>query len=212
MYNTIFIDWNGTISTSKFWGHLEKSDNKKDREFFNRVEKSLFKNLRDSIKPWMLGGLKSEDIIKRVANDSKLEYDKVFKEFIKSCQTMEFVSLEIPKLVSKFRKKGVKVVIATDNMDSFTRWTYPGLKLYNHFDGFLNSHDIGAMKGHKGKNGKSLFFHKYLILSGLKPQESILIDDSEDKEDTIQNFGIDYLKIEPPKGLVPALKDLLSRY
>ena len=163
MYKTIFIDWNGTISSSKFWWHLEQSKKSEDNKVFARIEKSLFGNLRETIKPWMLGELQSEDVIDKVAKDSKLEYDKVLKEFIKSCASMEIVSKDVLKLVSKIRKKGTKVVIATDNMDSFTRWTYPGLKLFNHFDGYLNSHYLHAMKGHKDDKGKSLFFRKYLI-------------------------------------------------
>ncbi len=212
IYKTIFIDWNGTLSSSKFWWHLEKSKNKEDRIFFEKVEKSLFGNLRELLKPWMLGELKSEDVISRVAKNSTLNYDKIFKEFVNSSQSMELISKDLLKIISKLRNKGAKVVIATDNMDSFTRWTYPGLKLFNHFDGFLNSHDLGAMKGHKDKNGKSLFFNEYLVSTGLKPKDSVLIDDSEDKDKIISSFGIDYLRIEPGISLASTLKGLLSNY
>jgi FMN phosphatase YigB (HAD superfamily) len=211
MYKTIFIDWNGALSSSKFWWHLENST-RENNEIFERIEKSLFGNLRDLLNPWMLGKMSSEDVIRKVSQDSKLGYNKLFNEFVKSCKSMKLAPGNPIPIISKLRKKGVKVVIATDNMDSFNRWTYPKLKLFNFFDGCLNSCDIKAMKGHQSKNGKSLFFDKYLRSSGLKPKESVLIDDSEDNAGVISGFGIDYLKIESGVGLSPALKNLLSKY
>lgn len=212
MYKTIFLDWNGTISSSKFWGHLEKSNKKEDKLKFKKIEDSLFGNHRDMLKPWMTGEIKSEDIISVIAKDTKINFKTLYNDFMYSCIKMEFCSNDLLKLVSNFRKNGVKVVIATDNMDSFSRWTYPSLGLYNYFDGFLNSHDIKAMKGHSDEKGRSLFFREYLESAGLKPGESALIDDSEDKDNIISSFGVNYIKIEPNVGLKPALLKLFTKY
>src|SRR3990172_11168049 len=146
MYKTIFLDWDGTISSSKFWWHLEKSKKREERIVFQKIEESLFGKFIDLLRPWMIGKFKSEDVIKKISQDTKLNFKYVFDEFVQSCLTMEFTLKDLPALVSELRKKGSKVIIATDNMDSFSRWTYPGLRLSEYFDGFLNSYEIGAMK------------------------------------------------------------------
>ncbi|MAG59732.1 hypothetical protein CMO96_03005 [Candidatus Woesebacteria bacterium] len=120
---------------------------------------------------------------------------------------MKLVSEEIPTLVKKLRGKKVKVVIATDNMDSFTRWTAPALNLKPIFDEILSSHELKVTKSAFGKNGESLFFKDYFRKNNIKPQETVLIDDGEDKENRLGRLGIDYRRIKA-LGLVAALKRL----
>ncbi len=207
-YKTVFIDWNGTLSGSKFWGHLEKTDPK----MFSTIENTLFGQLRGLLKPWMKGEIQSEDVIRRISDKSKLAYSDVFDEFIHSCMNMEFVSKDVPGLIKKLQKNGSKVVVATDNMDSFTRWTKRYLKIDDLFDDVLNSHYLGGMKKDVDKDGKSIFFSEYLKKNNLKPGESILVDDSSDDIQTIESFGIKYEHIEPVKGFVPALNRILASY
>lgn len=201
-YKIVFLDWYGTLSVSRFWGHLE------DR-ITSKIESSLFGNLKPIIDPWMRGKHKSEDIIKELSDDTSLPYQMLLSEFIKSCENMKFVSEDIEGLVRKLRKKGTRVVIATDNMDSFTRWTIPAMNLQNIFDGILNSHDLKALKRDFDENGKTLFFGKFLKDFGVKHGESIIIDDGEDKDGKIQNSGIVYKKITYGEGLADELLALL---
>lgn len=208
-YKAIFIDWNGTLSPSKFWGHLEHL-NHPDNALFTKIESSLFGNLSPLLKPWMKGELTSEIVIQKIAEDSKLPYDRVLEEFIISCQKMQFVSDNVLNLIKVIRDKNVKVVIATDNMDSFSRWTVPALLLNTHFDDILDSHTLKAMKGDMDDSGKSLFFDDFITRNGILPGESVLIDDSEDKEGRIGNIGIEYRKIEPVVGLVPELEQIIT--
>lgn len=48
------------------------------------------------------------------------------------------------------------------------------------------------------KNQESLFFSSFLNEKNCKPDECILIDDSEDKENQITSFGIKYMRINSP--------------
>lgn len=94
-------------------------------------------------------------------------------------------------------------------MDSFPRWTVPALTLTEMFDDILDSFTLKAMKGDFDETGKSMFFSDYLSKNNILPGESVLIDDSEDKEDRITKIGIVYRKIEPVVGLEPELLSIL---
>lgn len=205
-YKVVFIDWNGTLSGSKFWGHLEYTNN----DLFRKIEDTLFGSLRGLLKPWMKGELKSEDVIRSISDQANIPYTTIFDEFLYSCQHMELVSNEIPLLVREFQKRGSKVVIATDNMDSFTRWTARHMDLYTLYDDILSSNSLHGMKKDVNKDGNSIFFSDYIKRENLKPGDSVLIDDSADDIETIKNFGIDYIQIEPVVGLIPALKKILT--
>lgn len=50
-YKVVFLDWNGTLSKSKFWGHLQSSNKKEDRILFNKIDDALFGQLRELLKP-----------------------------------------------------------------------------------------------------------------------------------------------------------------
>lgn len=201
-YKVVFLDWYGTLSTSKFWGHL-------DSETTNRIDTSLFGKLKPMIDPWMRGVYTSEDIVRGLSSDTGLSYQMLLDEFIKSCENMQFVSADIKDLVQKIRNKETKVVIATDNMDSFTRWTVPALRLKNVFDSVLNSYDLKAVKRDFDKTGRSLFFASFLEGNGLKHRESIIIDDGVDKDGKIQKAGIVYRQIKHGEGLSEELATLI---
>jgi len=158
----------------------------------------------------MKGELTSEDIVKKIANETNLEYKNVFDEFIKGCTLMEFVDDKVPNLIKKLKTKGIKIYIASNNMDSFDRWTIPAMKLENIFDGIINSFPIKALKHDFDEKGTSLFFDSVLKKEGMRPEETILIDDSEDKENRLTNFGMDYRRISDQKTLVDELSGLLD--
>jgi hypothetical protein len=103
------------------------------------------------------------------------------------------------------------VVIATDNMDTFHRWTVPGLRLHTLFDDVLNSWQLRALKEDVGQDGRSLFFANYLRAHGIGRGESLLLDDCDERSaKTIRQYGVDCQHIEPGKGLAPALRELLA--
>lgn len=202
----IFIDWSGTLSKSKFWGHLESTE----PDLFTKFEDNLFKKNIDLIKPWMKGELTSEDIVRKISNETGIEYEKVLNEFIKGCELMEYVDSKVPELIKKLKKKGYKVYIASNNMDSFDRWTIKAMKLDELFDGIINSFPVKVLKHDFNEDGTSLFFDTVLAKENVKPNETVLIDDSEDKENKLTNYGIDYRRISAERSLLDELNTLLA--
>lgn len=137
----------------------------------------------------MRGAYSTEEVISLLAKELRLETSFLLNEFIQSCQSMEFASPKIVSLALALRKKGLKVNVATDNMDCFTRWTAPALKLDEIFDDILNSFNLRALKTDRGKNGQSLFFSQYFLDNGINPNRSILIDDSSANCCLFENLG-----------------------
>jgi FMN phosphatase YigB (HAD superfamily) len=209
---TVFLDWNGTLSVSRFWGHLQEPDHELSH-VFPRIEATLFKpksSLWYVHEPWMRAQMNSEDVVELLAKEIKLEPEKVLQELILSCQNMQFVSDQVPALVNKIRGKGLIVVIATDNMDSFNRWTVPAMGLDEIFDDILVSYDLRGLKGDLDQNGRSLFFNEYLKRHQLLPGESILIDDSKSNSEVAERLGIIYHQIPFGGGLVSKLEEIAA--
>ena len=210
-YKSLFIDWHNTLSTSLFWGHLQDPAHRNHHLF--RILQPLPPEIHKTLfTPWMKGGLTSEEVIYAMSEKLDLDYHLVWQEFILGCQSMQLISEEIIPLISEIRAKGVKVVIATNNTDSFSRWTVPSLKLHEAFDAILNSADVRGLKWDVDEKGQSLFFADFLQKQGPHPGESALIDDndSEMARERTQRFGIEYRRIEPQIGLVPELRAIIA--
>ncbi len=206
----IFIDWNGTLSPSNFWIHLEKSTSRKDRDNFKLWADAMFINHEDKIVPWMKGKYASEEILKMIAEDTRSNFDNLFAEFVIGCQKMEYVSSKIPDIIHRLRKKSVFVSIATNNMDCFTRWTVPAMNLRSLFDDILNSFNLRAMKHDLDENGRSLFFRNFFKKHRIIPSNCIFLDDGEDKMGVISSLGINYRRITQENSLEKELLKILQ--
>ncbi len=205
----VFVDWYGTLSSSVFWDQLKDEDNP-DHYIFQAVQKYLFGELREVLTPWMRGEYTTEQIIERLSNESGISAEILLTTLEESCRSMVFTSEKVLPLVHQLRDMGVKVVIATDNMDTFNRWTVPSLQLDDHFDDVLNSYDLSARKSDFDIDGTSKFFKEYLAALDIKPNETMIFDDSTDKDGRIQNLGIQYVQIPFHTGLEPALQGLID--
>ncbi|EKE05825.1 MAG: hypothetical protein ACD_19C00176G0047 [uncultured bacterium] len=206
----VFIDWNGTLSPTNFWSHLEKSEKQSDRELFKLWADAMFINHKDLIVPWMKGEYSSEDILALVSKTTNTDFDTILKEFIIGCEQMEYSSPNIPVLINRLKDKSVIVSIATNNMDSFTRWTVPYMKLDTLFDEIINSFYLNAMKHDLDKNGKAIFFKNFFNKYKIEPNNCIFIDDGEDKMGVITNLGIDYRRVNASNTLEQELKNILD--
>jgi FMN phosphatase YigB (HAD superfamily) len=204
-YRCVFIDWHGTLSTSLFWGH---------RPDLAPLSALLFApdgQHRDLIEPWMRGALTSEVVLRLIACDANVAYDVALNELIASCRGMVLVAEEVLDLVGFLRAQGTKVVIATDNMDTFCRWTVPSLGLDRHFDAILCSAELRALKYDADGDGRSAFFQRFLAREGIGLGESILLDDGAEIDARIRPFGIDVCRVTPASGLVGALRRLIGQ-
>lgn len=204
----VFIDWYKTLSASLFWEPWRSSLHPLYSSF-EKIGPVLFKEMKSEQMDWMRGKLSSEQIISKLSHKTGLDYNLLLSEFISSCRNMKFYSPKTLNMLKIIQSQGIKVIIATDNMDSFQRWTVPSLGLKNTFDEILDSASIGWVKEDFDQQGDSLFFRKFFEFHDLSPQETVLIDDSEDKGRSLAKFGINYIKIRPLDGLEPALSGII---
>lgn len=207
MPKVIFIDWNKTLSNSRFWEQLEDV-NHKYHSLHQKIINSLFIDNKNLINPWMQGKLTSEDICKAIAENTGIEEKIIFEELVESARNMTFVSEGIPDLINAIRAKGIKVVIATDNMDTFNRFTVKSMELEDLFDDILNSYELKAMKG-DFENGKSLFFDDFIKRNNLSYTDTVLLDDSTSNSDPLTGLGMQTIQITSPDNLIYNLKKYL---
>jgi FMN phosphatase YigB (HAD superfamily) len=206
MYNTVFIDWYQTLSISTFWSHLTDSHHK-NHALYEPLRRALFEEQNQVFEGWLVGNINSERVMEILAQHTGIPYELIWDEFVVGFQHQSLVSEDIYDFIRDLRMSGVKVAIATDNMDCFNRWCVPALKLDEHFDDILNSFNIGHLK--KEIAGKrSLFFDAYLERNNIGPGESILFDDSPNVEPATIIAGIEYCRIRSRNGLVTELQRL----
>ena len=203
-----FFDWFATLSSSVFWEQL-KDPNHPHHNLADKLEVSMFTNLGHLINPWMRGEYTTEEVLTEVSKDSGIPHDVVMEEFIAGCERMTLSAAEIPTLIDQLRDLGVRTIIATDNMDSFTRWTVPAMGLDTMFDGVLNSYDLKALK-EDTENGRLLFFHNFLTDNDIDPQDTVIFDDSDHKLVVLSKGGMRCIKVEPHTGIVTQLKKLIE--
>lgn len=209
-YSNIFLDWGKTLSNTMFWEQW-RHGNEKKRQMFLKIQTSIFATSNNKIRDWMRGKYRSEEIIRYIADATEQDYHLLLNDFILSCKEMEYSSREIPGLIRNLRGMGVRVNIATDNMDCFARWTIPALNLDKHFDNILNSYDLEALKTDTDKNGKSKFFTKGEERD-IDINNSILLDDNKAIEPIIKRQNIDFRLITGEQTLEKHLKQLLANY
>ena len=204
----VFIDWNKTLSHSLFWSHMAKKGHPYNQHF-NKIIQYLFIKNKALIDLWMRGEYTSEDISKIISKAIKLDKEIVLQELAISCKNMSFVSPKIPRLIESIQRKGIKAVIATDNMDTFRRYTIPGMNLTNIFDDFLISFDLKCLKG-DFKRKKLLFFDNYLKNNNLSFSDVILLDDCLDTTGTYNSLGFKIIETDTPERLIKALSSYAS--
>jgi FMN phosphatase YigB (HAD superfamily) len=119
---------------------------------------------------------------------------------------MTFCFAGIEELVGKIRERGILVVIATDNMDTFNLFTVPALKLDLLFDDVLNSHMLGYLKDEINPPDKITFFDAFLEKHNLSYEDSILLDDSPDSSGKYKKLGFSRELIDGPERLEKILE------
>lgn len=205
-YKAIFFDWNGTLSTSLFWDQWKDSAHPRHKWYVPLSRYLLGENM-PIVMEWMRGKVTAEDIARLLGDRFGYSRETIFQDLKESCEAMRLVSDEVLPLVQKLRRSGMKCVIATDNMDTFTRFTVPALRLSEHFDGVLNSFDIGSLKF--DTNGDSIpFFDEYTEKNDVKYKDAVLIDDCIDKSGVYKKLGFDILQISSPDDFVGRLRQL----
>jgi FMN phosphatase YigB (HAD superfamily) len=195
----IFIDWDGTLSTSRFWESTKKNDSN-----FTKIVDDFFTFEMETMNKWMKGLFNSEYINKIISDRSGIPEDQLWQSFVSDCQNMKTYPDTI-ELIQKIRLN-CPVILVTGNMDCFTRFTVPALKLNEKFDLIINSSDIGYLKTEN--NGK-IFFDCLKIYNRESLSESYLIDDSIKTCDLFSSLGGNVLRVNEIKDTIEYLKMIL---
>lgn len=161
----LFIDFDGTLCHDRFWRSLPLDQ-------YEKVQRLLFTEDKTCIQEWMKGKRTSEEVNLLLAEQIGISSQELWSIFVKDAETM-FVSQEVLETIGKLRDIYTTILI-TVNMDSFSRFTVPALKLDNYFDAISNSYCEGKFKEDNGGE----IFKEYLEKYNTPIKSSILMDDS----------------------------------
>lgn len=155
----------------------------------------------------MRGNFDEEYIAGLINNEFGYPSKLITKYLAESCENMQVVNDEIFELINNIRKNGIECVIATDNMDTFMKYTKRSLKLDNYFDDFLVSFESKVLK-FDVEDDSIPFFDNYLKKKKLSYKDVLLIDDCADKSGTYEKLGFDILQISDPNDFLEKLRNL----
>jgi len=195
----VFVDWYKTLSTSRFW--QQRPGCRLTPEDSARVESWVF-GRAELLRQWMLGEVASEDVCALAAGRLGLAAADVLADLEHNCRRMEFDDPSVVDALRAIRVQGIKVVLATDNMDAFCRWTVPALHLGDMFDAILDSASLGTLKDDLGR-GHSPFFSPWLSDQRIAPAEAVLVDDSPPT--SAAAIGLQTRLVEQPDKLASIL-------
>lgn len=170
----LFIDFNGVISYLPFWFSLADKTHALNH-IHKPLEHFLFKENVHIIKQWMNGGYSSEEVHDLIHTGLGRNFSKqaLWRVFVDDCKNID-VSKPIISHLNKI-KDAYYVVLMTDNMDSFDRFTLTEqASLFSVFDEISNSYNE---KRGKRDNGCASFF-KYIDRYQANSSHCILLDDS----------------------------------
>src|ERR1044072_1737700 len=124
MKPVLFIDFHRTLCHDLFWRSLPAEIVEKIRLFEFDEQKIAYR--------WMRGEFTSEEINQQLAQVVGMEYAELWRVFVENCRTMH-VSQQSLQNISGLREQ-FQIVLMTDNMDCFDRFTVPSLQLDHYFD------------------------------------------------------------------------------
>lgn len=192
----IFIDFDGTICFDYFWRSAPEGIKK-------IIGKFLFQDNTYLLEDWMRGQKSSEDINQIISDNCNLDYNRIWSYFIKDCENM-YIPEDILDALSACKKNNTLILI-TDNMDCFNRFTINKLKLLNYFHYIFNSYDYGVLKDDPLPKG---LFKKVIDLNGFDIQKSVLLDNSQKNCDLFNQLGGSSFLIKDKQDVVSILKML----
>lgn len=202
-HKAVFIDWYGTLSTSRFWQHWE-TERPNDAAL---IKHHFFDSDKDLIWSWMRGELTAEDIARLLEQRTGIAEHELLRGLQESSQQQALIDENVLDLIDNVRNTGARVTVATDNMDTFPRWTVPALRLDEHFDNILDSHSLKILKLDKDENDRPAFFNDYLLKHGITPEETVIFDDNAHR---LQPFGLDCIQVSPKQPLTARLSEYLQ--
>ncbi|HVT75055.1 MAG TPA: HAD family hydrolase [Candidatus Paceibacterota bacterium] len=191
----LFIDFDGTLCHDRFWRSL-------GQDSLRKIQDALFSSNKDLIRDWMRGMYTSEEINRRLVDILGLSYDSLWRNFVDDCKSMSVDGNVLKKI--RELKAFYKIILITDNMDSFDRFTVPGLGLKDYFDDIINSFNMKKLK----TESDGQVFIDTLKRNNILPQQAILFDDSEKSCETFNKLGGRSFRVAKERPLLHCLNEL----
>lgn len=170
----IFIDFHGVMSHGPHWHSLANRQHPL-HTIYKDIEFHVFKNNPSLLDNWLLGNITSEEIheyLKRMLGND-LDHQLLWETFVNDCEQID-ISENILNQLKEMREH-YRIILITDNMDSFNRFTIPKrAQELAVFDDIVNSSSEKRTK--IASNCAS--FLKYINKYGANQSQCLLIDDS----------------------------------
>jgi len=198
----LFLDWYGTLSSELFWPKIKNDDPKLSK----RIEDILFNYPSELIRQWMLGIITAETICDVIAKNDSSTSTMLFDALIESCAGM-CVDSNIIETIQKLRDDH-HIVLVTDNMDCFSRFTVPQTGIAEWTDAILNSADLKRFK--TDEQGKT-FFDAARDLH-IPFHQTICIDDSSVTCDVVRSLGGTAMQTTGVEKTLEILKGIASTF
>ena len=124
-----------------------------------------------------------------------IPYSTLWDTFVQDCKTVK-IQKGVLESINLLRSKYF-VIMTTDNMDNFSRFTKPELSLEKYFDVISNSFEERMLK----KDNSGELFLKYTRLYNATIQNCVCLDDSQNVYEVFSKLGgIAYL-VTPEKNI-----------
>ena len=202
----IFIDWYQTISWSKFWDGWRDESHALHQQF-STAQAWLFKEQRELVNAWMRGQETSQTVCSLLAKQSGISYTTLLSELEDSC-TKTVMTPGVIEEIQRLRTLDTPVLLITDNMDAFARWTIPALGLQNLFDEIFSSHQTGLLKDERNAQGEPTLFAQILARRQLGWSGALLIDDCADRHADMSARGLRLAIPKSPQDTIQILKSI----
>lgn len=179
----LLLDFNGVISYNRFWESFYDPTSV-HFEISGKINQFLFLDNKELVQDWMRGLYTSEEIVMKLSNYLHFNYDILWKEFKKSATQID-ISIPILNYLNILKKKYF-IVLISDNMDCFNRYTLPNNpQMSEVFDSIYISCEKGKLKR---DNGGELFKD---IMNDYEVEfsDAYYIDDSPKNIDLFNQLG-----------------------
>lgn len=188
------MDFDGVLSYGRFWSSLPRNQ-------YDMVSNFLFVENKEIVKDWMRGKYTSEEIHNFICQHLDLDYQATFELFQDDCANFEIddqLLNELEKLKQKYY-----LVLRTDNMDGFDRFTLPAHpRLEMIFDEIHNSYNLKTLKL------EGNFYGDFVKNTGLENTNFSLIDDSSSVCEHFKSIGGQVFKVSGNDNVLRVLKSL----
>lgn len=155
-----------------------------DPKLYEKINNFVFGESKYLCNSWMCNEISSRDMNKILSDRFEVDENYLEKMSVESGKGL-LLNWDLINIYQKQRKKGLKVVITTDNMDVFSLYTVPFNNLNDYFDDIFNSAELGHLKEYDDFR----LYKKIAEDNGLKLSEILIVDDTKKLIDKAEKIG-----------------------